>query len=517
MKRSPEQFSPEVLKTGLRPEDQETQVEGRDVVRELQEDLATHLMLIAYARERIESVRLKLEQKKVGEELHGTIDAALQGLSQFEQKFLSIGSQAELFPEDPGEKSVKLEQFKKLRDEFRDWWNLAAGVKSILTRVTHEFEDVTDFGKSVAAGSEAEKRQFYSRGWNKELFEREREFSEAIGAPDAALFNSGMSAIETIVENENLKRGDTIVAAEHFYHHTGLIMAELEKRGVKVVRVPSGDAKAFERAITEYRPKLVLAEVVSNAPEMEVFPVREMFRFMADYNSAPRRRKKARLVLDNTFLTPELLNLLEEAEGMEGSEHLRLAVVESATKYYQHGLDNITAGLVYSNDADYMQELKHRRAMIGTHLQEQLANYIPPHDVAALEQKMLRHNSNAMLLAQALEGAPNVRVSHPSIGEHPDRARMEQLSPGAGGLFYVEWKGKGPAEDAVNRIAALAKEKGVDVKIGVSFGHPETWVETLRLPGTPKEAPQHIRISVGEENIAEFKKVMEVFKQVLQT
>ena len=153
--------------------------------------------------------------------------------------------------------------------------------------------------------------------------------------------------------------------------------------------------------------------------------------------------------------------------------------------------------------------------MIGTHLQEQLANYIPPQDAVALEQKMLRHSSNAMLLAQALEKTSNVRVSHPSVGEHPDRARMETLAPGAGGLFYVEWKGKGSAEDAVNKIKHMADERGVDVKIGVSFGHPQTWLETIRLPGTPKDAPQHIRISVGEENIAEFKSVIEVFKKAL--
>lgn len=374
MSSSENSFSREVLATGIAPEERESSIEGRDAIQELHDDLAVHLMLIAHARERVEDSLARLEEKERNEELKRTLYAAQEELARFEQKFFAVGAQAEIFATEeikPDQhESVKLMQFRKLRDEFRAWWNVSAGIKNIFARVTHEFEDVKDFPKAVFAEGERERKQWYSRGFSKEVSEREAELADALKASDVALFNSGMSAIETILTLEGLKKGDAVVAAEHFYLHTGFLMDALAKRGVKVIRVPSGDLTALTEAISKHHPKLVLSEVVSNAPEMEVLPVRELFDFLAKYNKNPKHRQKPRLVLDNTFLTPELLDLLQEAGKIEGRTHLPLTVVESATKYYQQGLDNVTAGIAYANDPAYIQALKRKRAMIGSHLQE---------------------------------------------------------------------------------------------------------------------------------------------------
>lgn len=504
MRRFDERF----IETGIAQEDREQGPEGRETSRELADDIGVHLELIAFVRERFAAAH---DAQPV---LRKTIEEAERGLADFERRFVMLGEQGELFSEG----SPKLQQFRKLRDEFRAWWNLAAGVRNIMTRVTHEFADVKDFGRSVAA-PESEKQQFYSRGFTKEIRDREKEFAREFHAPDAALFNSGMSAVETILEAEGLKRGDVVVAAEDFYVHTKFALDDLEKRGVRVVRVAGSDFGALKHAVERWLPKVVIAEVISNAPKMEVFPVRDFFDFISEhYANEARKETPPRVVLDNTFLTPELFDLMREyEETVDGKNKLRLAVLESGTKYVQHGLDNVTAGIVYSPDADYVQKLKAKRAQIGTHLQEQLAAYIPPADAAALEARMLRHSSNAMLLAEALQEIPHVTAMHPSVEGHPSRRRAKELFPrGPGGLFYFEWKHPTvAAEDAVNNIKKIADAQGVDIKIGVSFGHPQTWIETYRPADAKKTDPQYIRVAVGAENIADMKKVIDVFKDAL--
>lgn len=500
MRRFDERF----IETGIAPEEREKGPEGREAARELADDLTVHLELVAFARERLRTAHDALPA------LQKPIEAAEKGLADFERRFIALGEQGELFSEG----SPKIVLFRKLRDEFREWWNLAAGVRNIMTRVTHEFADVRDFGRSIAA-PEAKKEQFYSRGFTAEIRDRETEFAREFRAPDAALFNSGMSAVETIIEAEGFKKGDAIVAAENFYIHTGLLLDDLAKRGIKVIRVSSNDEKALMRAIETHKPKLVLSEVVSNDTTMEVFPVRQLLDFLAEHNK--KGKSPSRLVLDNTFLTPELFDLMREHHETLGREKVPLAVLESGTKYIQHGFDNVTAGIVYSPDADYVQRLKAKRAQIGTHLQEQLAAYIPPADAKMLEARMVRHSSNAMLLAEALREIPHVTVMHPSVEGHPDVKRAKELFPrGASGLFYFDWKHPtSAAEDAVNRIKKLADDRGVDIKIGVSFGHPQTWVETYRPVDAKKTDPQYIRVAVGAENIADMKKVIEVFREVL--
>ena len=62
--------------------------------------------------------------------------------------------------------------------------------------------------------------------------------------------------------------------------------------------------------------------------------------------------EKLSVVVDNTLPSTVLLNPLKTFGDQ------RFVVVESATKHYQEGKNEITAGLAYSNDVDKMQEIK---------------------------------------------------------------------------------------------------------------------------------------------------------------
>ena len=157
----------------------------------------------------------------------------------------------------------------------------------------------------------------------------------------------------------------------------------------------------------------------------------------------------SRLIIDNTFASPVLLNIAEIAKKYNSAKWVG---VESATKHYQQGMDNITAGIVYSDNAEYIQKVKDKRSMVGTNLQDKLVSFLPKPDAEMLSQKMMRHSMNALLLSSSLEKL-GLEINYPSLESHVDNKNAaKEYSEGAGGVFFIKWNNKdGNPQKFVNK------------------------------------------------------------------
>lgn len=214
-------------------------------------------------------------------------------------------------------------------------------------------------------------------------------------------------------------------------------------------------------------------------------------------------KDKLNLIIDNTLPSVKKYNPLNELNDDMLTD---MVVVESGTKHYQLDENKVTLGISYSNNAEKVKEIKKVRTNIGTYLQPGSLKEIPENSLKLMQSKMDRHMSNAKLLAERLEGLKKVKsVFHPNLASHPDKERADNISSdGLVSMFYIDIE---TDVDPDKFVEELHKKAGGRIKIGGSFGHPDTWI--LPMENT-------IRIAVGSEDEKDFRKVAKIFKDVLE-
>ena len=209
------------------------------------------------------------------------------------------------------------------------------------------------WGEEIEKYKKGEKVDIYARAGYPELIEREKKFAEMIGAPDTALFNSGMAAIHTAIEAENLRPGDLVLCGKDVYSQTKKLYADLKKRGIKIEMIDSSDMQAIEKEIKEKNPRLIILESVANVKELQVCDIKNLVKFsdeanrkyQEELNSAELLRKffhktpyenlpndfKERLLENikefrgggNPFVFRDSVKSLEEATGLERKQSIR--------------------------------------------------------------------------------------------------------------------------------------------------------------------------------------------------
>ena len=144
----------------------------------------------------------------------------------------------------------------------------------------------------------------YARCMYPELEQREKEFAEMIGVPDTAIFNSGMAAIATTIEAEDLKPGDVILAGRDVYSETKKIYDSLEKNGVKIVKIDSGNMEEIEGKIKSEKPRLIILETVANDagnPQMQVCDIKKLTELAKETNDEYKESFTPKKILEKYF------------------------------------------------------------------------------------------------------------------------------------------------------------------------------------------------------------------------
>ena len=202
-------------------------------------------------------------------------------------------------------------------------------------------------------------------------------------------------------------------------------------------------------------------------------------------------REKCSLIIDNTLPSPTMLKIFDNTNCAD------TLVVESGTKHFQGGADKITLGMVYGS-VDNIQQIRQIRSQLGSFLQPSALEELPDNLTQTMPDIMRAHAKNALSLAHELEHISGITVFHPNVSKHPQKGLADDFAPnGLVTVFYVEVR---DSQLVLEKIHTLAKNQ--EVKIGASFGHPETWIASF--------SPTVVRVAAGFEQGEEYEKMKNI-------
>jgi methionine-gamma-lyase len=308
------------------------------------------------------------------------------------------------------------------------------------------------------------------------------------GAAAAAVFNSGMAAIFTVLIGF-LERGGSVIYTQPLYGGTQhLIHQVFEPLGLTALAVAAGDTQALRKSIAETgNLRLVLIETPSN-------PTLTMTDIEAAASAVRQHPNRPLLSVDNTILGPTFQHPIAHGADL---------VIYSATKFLG-GFSDLLAGVVLAAQPDLVQHLRGLRAMLGNILQADEC-WILDSRLSTVALRMNRQSKNAQRIAERLADHPRVkRVLYPSLFKDPEQIRIrDNQTDYPGSLLSLTLEGgKAAAFEFLRRLRVG--------KNAVSLGgvetlacHPMTTTHSELSQAEMAEAgitEDLVRISVGTEH-----------------
>jgi methionine-gamma-lyase len=308
------------------------------------------------------------------------------------------------------------------------------------------------------------------------------------GATAAAVFNSGMAAIFTVIMGF-LDRGRSLLYTQPLYGGTQhLIHQVLEPLGFTANGARAGDTSGITQTIEATDDLgLVLIETPSN-------PTLVMTDIASAAEAARRHRNRPLLAVDNTLLGPTFQHPLVHRADL---------VIYSATKFLG-GFSDLLAGAVLAADPDLIERLRGLRALIGNILQADEC-WMLNSRLSTVRLRMERQSKNAQRIAEQLAGHARVqKVFYPSLFGDAEQIRIRGTQTDyPGSLFSLELRG--------GRLAAFDFLRRLQIgRNAVSLGGVETLVchprttthselseEELKSAGISDSL---VRVSVGTEH-----------------
>ncbi len=259
----------------------------------------------------------------------------------------------------------------------------------------------------------------YSRSGNPTRTALEECLASLEGARHGLAFGSGLGAETTILHT--LKSGDHVVAMDDLYGGTFRLFERVFRPlGICISYVDARDLDALQSAL-QPSTRLVWLESPTN-PLLKVVDIAAV----ADL----AHRAEARLVVDNTFLSPYFQQPLALGADL---------VVHSATKYLG-GHSDVVGGAVLLNDDALAEQLRFLENATGS-VPGPLDCFLVLRGLKTLAVRMEAHERNAGRVAKMLAEHPAVtKVYYPGLPSHPDHELAARQQRGFGGMlsFIVE-------------------------------------------------------------------------------
>jgi len=341
------------------------------------------------------------------------------------------------------------------------------------------FDDAEEMRAAFADETDA---NIYSRFSNPSVQEFVDRMCALEGAEAGFATASGMSAIVASFLSF-LKKGDHLLSCSSIFGSTHTIITKyLPKFGIEYTYVPAGDLESWEAAI---RPntKMIYLETPTN-PGLELI----------DLEKANQLARKHKLILnvDNCFATP-----IGQTPIQYGAD----LVVHSATKWLD-GQGRVLGGVIVGK-----KELIHEIYLFCRSTGPSLSPFnawVLSRSLETLDVRMERHSSNALYIAQKLEGhAAIVRLKYPFLPSHPQHDIAKKQMHNGGGVISFDLKGGLEAgRQFLNKLNMLSKTANLGDTRSIA-SHPAS---TTHAKLTPEEraavgiTPGLIRISVGLEH-----------------
>jgi O-succinylhomoserine sulfhydrylase len=279
--------------------------------------------------------------------------------------------------------------------------------------------DSAEQGRAIFA--EEEEGMVYSRYANPNTTEFINKVCILEEAEAGLAFASGMAAVFASFAGF-IRQGDHIVSSRAIFGSTHQLFTQLFPRwGVTHTYVDAVDNEAWEKAI-QPNTKIVFLESPSN-PGLELADLEFLGGLKAKYPDII-------FAIDNCFATPYLQKPL--TYGFDLSIH-------SATKYMD-GQGRVLGGVIVGK-----QHLIDQLLFFIRHTGPAMSPFnawVLSKSLDTLSLRMDRHCSNALALAEALEGHAEIAdVKYPFLPSHPQYALAKKQMRAGGGIVTFEVKG----------------------------------------------------------------------------
>ncbi|KND44110.1 cystathionine gamma-lyase [Streptomyces stelliscabiei] len=230
------------------------------------------------------------------------------------------------------------------------------------------------------------------------LLERAIGELEAPGQDDAetVTFASGMAAISAVLFSQ-LRSGDVLVLPDDGYNVLPLAGEQLRSYGIEVRSAPTGGDAQLD---VLDGAGLLWIETPSN-PGLDVCDVRRL--------TEAAHARGCLVAVDNTLATPLGQRPLELGADF--------AVASGTKQLTGHG--DVLLGYVVGRDAALMASVRRWRKIVGA-IPGPMEAWLAHRSLATLQLRADRQSTNALAVAEALKGRPEVTgLRHPGLPDDP--------------------------------------------------------------------------------------------------
>ncbi len=361
-----------------------------------------------------------------------------------------------------------------------DEYEFGSVVPPIYQTSTFKFESA-EHGASLFAGEQ--KGYIYTRMLNPTVEAMENAIAELEGGHKALGCGSGMAAVHTIFASLT-QTGDHVVCSSSVYGPTTTLLNTIMKKfGVETTFVDTSNPENVLNAMKK-NTTVVYIETPGN-PTLCISDIEKVSKIAHSY--------KAKVIVDNTFMSPALQNPL--ALGAD-------VVMHSLTKFLNGHADVVGGIVVVKDEETYVQFRKTLNQTGG--VIDPFNSFLVHRGLKTLSIRMERHSSNAQKIAEWLEKHPAIKwIKYPGLESHPQYETGQKQHKGAGGMITFELKGGFESGKVLMNSMKLCQ-------LAVSLGGVESLIQhpaSMTHFSMGKEAREAaeitdglVRLSVGIEN-----------------
>jgi len=331
----------------------------------------------------------------------------------------------------------------------------------------------------------------YSRVSNPTRTRLEQNLASLESGIAAPVFASGMAAINAVASM--LRAGDHVVCGNDLYGGTPRLFNQvLTGFGLEFSYVDTSDAENVERAIRK-NTRMVYVETPTN-PLMRLSDLAAISKIS--------RRKKAELVVDNTFMSPYFQQPLALGADM---------VIHSTTKFLNGHSDGL-GGVVVCSRPEQAEKLAFLQKAAGAILSP-FECWLLLRGVKTLAARMEIHDGNGRVVAEFLANHRKVsKVFYPGLANHPQHELAKRQMSGFGSMITFETGSLKNANKMLKklRVCSLAESLG---GVETLISHPATMTHAA-LGEKGRKAigitDGMVRISVGIEDLQDILEDLEL-------
>jgi cystathionine beta-lyase/cystathionine gamma-synthase len=286
----------------------------------------------------------------------------------------------------------------------------------------------------------------YARTQNPTRRALEKNLAALEGGADAYCYASGMAATHAVLSL--VRAGQRVVVSDNVYGGTHRLFTKVMGRyQVEFAFLEASDAAAFDRQAGEFA--LLWIETPTN-PLMKVCDIAAL--------SEIAHRRKALLVVDNTFLSPFFQRPLSLGADV---------VVHSTTKFLNGHSDSV-GGVAVVKDRALAEWLQFYQNAAGAILSP-FDSWLVLRGTKTLALRMPRHEENGRRLAEYLRGHQKVRqVYWPGFPDHPGHQVHRRQATGFGSMISFDLGSREAAARLLQRVRLCS--------LGESLGGIETLI-----------------------------------------